>query len=363
MPSSRLVGFLVFQSRFYGPQHLRYSPDSIPGQQAGLPLAAGYSATLIALAGDLEYFNHSLSLPRWSSNTSCCPHCRATKQGAYSWTDFKSSAQWHDVIWTPQSWHLWDQRSPCRVFKEIPGLSGLNAALDYMHIKHLGTDQYCLSAVLYYLTHIWLPGSPAENAVHIWKQVQEAYKVLGVSDRFYDLSKINMFVKKNTCKLKGKAAQVKGLVLPLAHVWEAHYNPHCLVHRKIRAMLIANATMELLMTKNKKLTAFPSADALKMRNQCHVMAHLMWDLSQHFAAEEGLPHMFICTSKLHMLVHICEYTQAVPPRLFWCYSAEDFMGVIRKICRNCAKGTPPLQGGQKALEHWRMLFALQLEQT
>ena len=113
VPSSRLVGFLVFQSRFYGPQHLRYSPDSIPGQQAGLPLAAGYSATLIALAGDLEYFNHSLSLPRWSSNTSCCPHCRATKQGAYSWTDFKSSAQWHDVIWTPQSWHLWDQRSPC----------------------------------------------------------------------------------------------------------------------------------------------------------------------------------------------------------------------------------------------------------
>ena len=251
----------------------------------------------------------------------------------------------------------------CRVFKEIPGLSGLNAALDYMHIKHLGTDLYCLPAVLYYLTHIWLRGSPAENAVHIWKQVQEAYKVLGVSDRFYDLSKINMFVKKNTCKLKGKAAQVKGLVLPLAHVWEAHYNPHCLVHRKIRAMLIANATMELLMTKNKKLTAFPSADALKMRNQCHVMARLMWDLSQHFAAEEGLPHMFICTSKLHMLVLICEYTQAVSPRLFWCYSAEDFMGVIRKICRNCAKGTPPLQGGQKALEHWRMLFALQLEQT
>ncbi|CAK9096252.1 unnamed protein product [Durusdinium trenchii] len=162
--------------------------------------------------------------------------------------------------------------------------------------------------------------------------------------------------------LEGKAAQVKGLVLPLAHVWEIHYNPHCATHRKIRAMLLANCTMEELMAKNKHELSFSRADALELKNNCYIMSHLMWDLSQHFASEDEvrLPNMFICTSKLHMLIHICEYAHAISPRVVWCYSAENYMGITRKICRNCSKGTPPLQAGQKLLEHWRMSFALDL---
>lgn len=60
---------------------LRYPPDSILGQKAGLPLASGYCGVLTALEGDLEYFASSLSLPRWSAVENLCPHCRATKHG------------------------------------------------------------------------------------------------------------------------------------------------------------------------------------------------------------------------------------------------------------------------------------------
>ena len=40
----------------------------------------------------------------------------------------------------------------------LPGMSGLNLASDWMHVKYLGCDQYVLASVLYLLTHTLLPG-------------------------------------------------------------------------------------------------------------------------------------------------------------------------------------------------------------
>ena len=57
---------------------LRYSKDSVQGKKSLKPLAGGYSATLWALVGDLEYLNSCLKLPHYSSKSNPCALCRCT---------------------------------------------------------------------------------------------------------------------------------------------------------------------------------------------------------------------------------------------------------------------------------------------
>ena len=111
---------------------------------------------------------------------------------------------------------------------------------------------------------------------------------------------------------------------------------------------------------NSKDMYFSEADTKEFLQQVQIMSHLNQLLYQHFKHEEDIPGpIFQVTSKMHMLHHVAEYASCINPRLSWCYSSEDFMGVSRKIAQNCCRGTPSVQTGGKALQHWRFAYSKQ----
>ena len=96
---------------------------------------------LWALVGDLDYLAKTLDLPRWSLAESCCVLCGCKKNGPLSWQICQRSAAWMKTRWTPRTWLANPARSRNRLFL-LPGVTALTVALDYMHCKYLGSEQY-----------------------------------------------------------------------------------------------------------------------------------------------------------------------------------------------------------------------------
>ena len=96
----------------------------------------------------MDYLSNVLKLPSWQKKQQCCCLCQADTVGENSWRDFSENAPWVATCWTPQTWHLFPQKSPCKLLNDIPGASAALVALDFMHNKYLGTDQYVFGSVM-----------------------------------------------------------------------------------------------------------------------------------------------------------------------------------------------------------------------
>ncbi len=121
----------------------RYAPGTQEAALGGEFLADGFFAVLWVIAGDLDYLAKTLSMPRWSLAVGCCILCKCQKNGPDSWQDCRLDAPWTERLWTAQAWRNYADRSRNRLFT-LPGVTGLTIALDYMHCKYLGSDQYMI---------------------------------------------------------------------------------------------------------------------------------------------------------------------------------------------------------------------------
>jgi hypothetical protein len=152
-----------------------YNPRSPQGKRAGTALAAGYFGVLWGIMGDLDYFASDLGLPRFSA-ASPCTLCRCCNEGPAFWSDFRQNAAWIEECWTNEEWLAWDGRSTSPLFT-MPGVTGLTVALDYMHCKYLGMDQYMFGSVMYVLCYFVMPDEPLNNLKACWTFIQAAVRV------------------------------------------------------------------------------------------------------------------------------------------------------------------------------------------
>ena len=67
---------------YYAPEHAK----------AGQPLAGGFFACLVSLAGDQDYMAKFLQQPHWASATRPCGFCEASAKGPLSYLDFRKEA-------------------------------------------------------------------------------------------------------------------------------------------------------------------------------------------------------------------------------------------------------------------------------
>ncbi len=118
-------------------------PGTHEANLAGSDLAGGFFAVLWVIAGDLDYLAKTLSMPRWSLAVGCCILCQCHKNGPRTWQDCRENAPWTRTLWTGPAWKAYANRSRNRLFS-LPGVTGLTVALDYMHCKYIGSDQYLL---------------------------------------------------------------------------------------------------------------------------------------------------------------------------------------------------------------------------
>ena len=142
---------------------------------------------------------------------------------------------------------------------DIPAVSGATVAVDYMHSKYLGSDMYVYGGLFYYLCFYLMTDTPQGNLLALWAELQELYRLLDVKHRYAYFNRLTMFVRKSgPPKLRGRAAEVKGLALPMLHLWEKHMNGQLELHRMILTMLKTNCTMELLLDEYRSEDFFPT---------------------------------------------------------------------------------------------------------
>ena len=118
--------------------------------RAGTKLAGGYYGTLWHSLGDLDWHSNVMGMEGQGERNNCM------KCGCNT-----STVPWTEVHPTESVWlkHIWKE-IPWRAahpnliaLYDLPGVGVDTNAPDYMHSKHLGSDQYTYGSVLMMLTH------------------------------------------------------------------------------------------------------------------------------------------------------------------------------------------------------------------
>ncbi|CAJ1402570.1 unnamed protein product [Effrenium voratum] len=153
-------------------------------------------------------------------------------------------------------------------------------------------------------------------------------------------------------KLRGKAAEVRHFGAALHALWNAHMNPHLILHRRINLMLQLNCQLENMITEYKDDFAFPPGPAEDFENTCTTMLQLQTQVAEHFL-EEGIAY-FDVTSKCHMLQELAILARHINPRLIWVFCGEDMMQKMQQVAQSCTRGNTPGQTNLKMARHYRL---------
>ena len=163
---------------------------------------------------DLDYLASTLGLPRWSRAVNCC-----AKEGE----NLEKLQQLCPLgllpSGPPSSSKEWNHRSRCRIFG-IHGLSAMNVSCDWTHAKYLGSDLCAFGAVLYLWTFHVGPGNEQDNLRTFDAFLKNFCRTQRPQAGIAQCCLQECFLNKKGVKLKGKAAQVKALGLPLLLFWE-----------------------------------------------------------------------------------------------------------------------------------------------
>ncbi|CAE7290420.1 unnamed protein product [Symbiodinium sp. CCMP2592] len=287
-----------------------------------------------------------------TKESSPCTLCQCTKYGGSSWMDFGPGAAWQASCWAPVPWKSWPGRSPCILF-QLSNMSACNVAMDWMHIKYLGADQYNYASVFFLLTHHILPGTPAQNMEVIWRELQHIYKRDDIPSRFRCLNTVRMFLRKNNMvKLRGKAAEIRHLRGPLLEIWQRHMVQAVAIHRKIRVMLKLNTTLEGILTNSKGDFALCAEDAAQFQDATMGWLLLQKELQDHFS-DSDVP-LFNVTEKSHFIEHAALLARYINPRMVWCFAGEDQQRRTQQLAETCMKGLGPAKASLKMMSRYRL---------
>ena len=344
----------------------------------------------------MDYLSNVLKLPSWQKKQQCCCLCQADTVGENSWRNFSENAPWVATCWTPQTWHLFPQKSPCKLLNDIPGASAALVALDFMHNKYLGTDQYVFGSVMqlgffalsffctfffalsflyfvfctfyvlflhfprYLLTHQLLDiGSPLKNLEYLDQLIQQFYVDNPSPTKYRHMGKLTMFMrKKGGPKLRGKAIEIRSFGPAILSLWQQFHNPGLQIHKYILLLLKLNQQVDFVLEEYKGFFSFPANIAEDFTKTIFQMGHLQVLVESHFANEGG-PHLFTTTSKLHGLAHSGLLSKYVSPRLVWCFTGEDYMHHIQVLAQSCLAGTGPYLMGNKVASKMRNALHVQ----
>ena len=214
-----------------------------------------------------------------------------------------SALQWRQ-LYQPHELHF--------IF-QLPYLSCHNLEVDELHVMHLGTTMYMLGAVLYMLCFHVVDGAPEDIMHCIWSDINEFYRQHKVQTQFSNL-KIGSFHEPGQFpKLKGKGAEIKDLVAPLAHVWnEKTRGSNEMNHTWISMMLAHQLAAQEILHVCRDATFLPVQSALDFA-QAIAGIHHMWQLVANETDGQGWI-IWNTATKLHYLHHLGEKAMFLNPR-------------------------------------------------
>lgn len=112
----------------------------------------------------------------------------------------------------------------------------------YMHNVYLGWQMHCYGSVLTLLTEDLLPEDCLANFKTVAAWIRAFQKNSGTKHPYrHKLDKVSTFKKKKGFpKLKGRAADIRGLDQTMYMLWQQHRNPEGPRHAQISLLLQTN---------------------------------------------------------------------------------------------------------------------------
>ena len=143
-----------------------------------------------------------------------------------------------------------------------------------------------------------------------------------------------------------KAAETRHLVPIVLDIFRDVHDPELERDRDVLAVLEGlTGLYEVIDTEDLVLS---EADADKF--QGHV-----WTMMYHYRALRvgaGEAKMWNEVPKFHFTWHVADCAKYTNPRTMWCYSDEDFMGIMKRIAEASVVGTSASHVGRKIVERW-----------
>lgn len=355
-----------FESMFNGkwPSHdwrgVRFPRDSKEGKRAGKPLANGWRGCLVQLAGDLDYYSKWFQAPRWSNHNKPCSICKTTFRGPLSWRDNRLNSGWQSSTLTPTTFR--SHFSPACPLFQLPGVTSLTMAMDWMHCHHLGWLQYLFGSIIHMLVFYLLPNTHLNNLAQIGDFIKHYQKTHHSKHPYrMRLDKMTMFQpKKGYPKLRGRAADIAGLHAAMLELWSLHMDEANLQHRQIKLVLqLNNQIQNLLETYSPTFgyMAMPAGPGDEVFQKGLQMASLHNQLLEYYQNEEI--QVFNMTSKTHFALHALQFAKFIHPFMVWCYKGESTMHRIQVLWKSCLHGSKHFQVANKAALKERHLLWLQ----
>lgn len=304
-------------------------------------LAGGYFALIWLIKSDLDYVGNYLHLRHYGSNEPC-DHCPCSITGPQSaWpSNFGPDSSWIPNLFTPEQWRALYTNVPHWLFL-FEFLSNLNVEPDELHVIHLGTSMWFMGSVLWMLVFRVLEGSAENNMGEVWSRISAAYSILNPAAQYTNLG-LGSFCDPSKPsghfpKLKGKGAEVKGLVGPLLLVWQSYMSPDNEEHQLIAHALQCVLDFQTIIDESGHELFLPQDEATKLKN--HVDDFLKaYTIIGHMAEARG-DLLYNMTTKFHMLWHLADRAKYLCPRRSACLIDEDFVGRTKEVAQASSAGT------------------------
>lgn len=337
---------------------LRFQKGTENFKRKGKPLANGFYGCLLQVQGDLDYLTKWLDVPR-SMSSKPCALCKCTLHGAMSYIDNREEAAWRNTFVTTQNWM--DHWQGTSAIYQLPGITALSIALDYMHNCYLGFQNYVYGSCFYILTHEAMPGTPLENLKVLETFLKDFQKRRHTAHRYrHRLCKLSMFMKASGFpKLKGRAADIKGLDEVMVAMWENWMGFTNLQHRQIRLLLKLNLDIARILDEYAPRhghLAVPEPMATNLKRKGQQLAQVHAQLTDHYKEQDK--RLFNFTAKLHFCQHSLGLAKFVHPSLVWCFKGETTMRSVQRLWKSCLDGRKHWQVGRSAAMKYRHLMHL-----
>ncbi len=320
---------------------VKYTLGSGEAALAGSRLCGPYFAVIFQLKGDLDYFAKNLFLRHFNA-VEPCDFCPCSTHLSHQWWPnyFEDDAQWKTRLFTVDQWQGLPRNRLHWLFN-LPYLTFHNIEPDELHILHLGVSMYMLGSVLWCLVHRRMPDSAVQNMQNLWGQVSAYYSEHQTSTQFSSLNLSSFHNPEKPTKdyprLKGKGAEIKGLIPAIFEVWNRHMRVGDPYDEQVKACLHRMVAIQNIVDENASELFLPEEDSLNLMRHADVFLKAYSRLGK--AADEAGDLLWSSVPKLHWMWHWALRARFLSPRRGSCYIDEDFVGKIKAIVTSVRHGS------------------------
>eukprot|EP00438_Fugacium_kawagutii_P002248 Skav227464 [mRNA] locus=scaffold2491:304236:304937:- [translate_table: standard] len=230
-----------------------------------------------------------------------------------------------------------------------------------MHNAYLGWFQFLYGSILHLLCFDILALDPLSNLKTCGAFFKEFQKSDASRQKYRPLlNKLSMFQKQSGFpKLKGRAADIRGLDKAMKALWETYMDAANEQHQQIAVMLTLHVDIRNLLDEyspKQGYLAVPDAVRVRIVGEALQMVQLHSQLADHYKGQDR--QLFNLTSKTHFCLHTFMVSDAIHPYLVWCFKGEAKMKAVQRLWKSCLVGNKHFAVGNLAALKYRHLLTL-----